>query len=70
MLVTFIFTCFFMTHGLGKHVRVNHNALEHDLSALLLTKLALGRRQQSTSSIVVALKMDKVRRFDQSWCVA
>ena len=54
---TSIFTCFFMTGGLGRHEFVDHNASKRDLSALLLIMLALGRRQQSTS-IVVDLEMD------------
>ena len=54
---TSVFTCFFMTVGLGKHGFVDHKASERDPSALLLIMLALGRRQQSTS-IVVDLEMD------------
>ena len=33
----FIFTCFFVMGGLGKRGLVDHNVLERDMSALLLT---------------------------------
>ena len=59
-----------MMCGLEKHRLDDQTGLEHDLSALLLWTLAVGRRRQS-ESIGVALDMEKgclINRFDIGRC--
>ena len=65
-----IFSYFCMICGLEKLGLVDQNWLGHDLSALLLRTLAVGRRQQ-WESIGVALDMEYgwlTKRFDIGRC--
>ena len=54
----FNFPYFCMTCGLGKLEPIDQNCLEHDLCAVLLRALAMGKRQRS-ESIGVALDMEQ-----------